>query len=431
MYITTNNKELKIQTAMKTFHKKLIRAGIIFLLLSAVAVVSAQNAFVTVTGTLKDAKTNEKINYAAITVPGTGIGTVSNSDGEFTLKVSTSLNAEYFEVSHLGYATTKFRISDAVEKDKTYYLETKPVSLQEISVVTMDAREIVETAIQNIKKNYSQVPNMMTGFYRESVKQRRSYLSVSEAVVDIFKAPYTGLQIDKVKIFKGRKASSVKKADTLLVRLQGGPNISLMLDVVKNTDLGIALDNLENYQFEFSSIVNIDNKLNWVISFSPAVVKEQPLYFGKLYIEQDNMAITRAEFSLDLRDEDKASSMFVQEKPSSLVFLPTSTGYLVTFKQQNGRYYLDYVRVDLKFRCDWKRRLFKNTYTLMSELAITDRREDNIVKFAGQDLFRSTMVLTDKVQAFSDVDFWGANNIIEPDNSIENAIKKLSKGMKK
>ena len=416
---------------MTTLKKNLIRSGLLFLLFAAYTAASAQNSFVTVTGTLKDAKTNEKINYAAITVPNTGIGTVSNSDGDFTLKVNTSLNAEFFEVSHLGYATTRFRISDAAGKDKTFYLEIKPVNLREISVVNKDAKEIVEMALQNIKKNYSQVPVMMTGFYRESIRQRRSYLSVSEAVVDIYNAPYLSLQNDKVKIFKGRKASSVRKADTLMVQLQGGPQVSMLLDIVKNTDICIALDNLDNYKFEYGTIVNIDNKLNWVINFSPDVVKEEPLYFGKLYIQQDNMAITRAEFSIDLSDEEKASRVFVQKKPSGLLFMPTSTGYLVTYKEQNGKYYLDYVRVDLKFRCDWKRRLFKNSYTLMSELAITDRRADNIVKFANQEVFRSNMVFTDKVEAFTDVDFWGENNIIEPDNSIENAIKKLSKNMKK
>ena len=416
---------------MTTLKKNLIRSGLLFLLFAAYAAASAQNSFVTVTGTLKDAKTNEKINYAAITVPNTGIGTVSNSDGDFTLKVNTSLNAEFFEVSHLGYATTRFRISDAAGKDKTFYLEIKPVNLREISVVNKDAKEIVEIALQNIKKNYSQVPVMMTGFYRESIRQRRSYLSVSEAVVDIYNAPYLSLQNDKVKIFKGRKASSVRKADTLMVQLQGGPQVSMLLDIVKNTDICIALDNLDNYKFEYGTIVNIDNKLNWVINFSPDVVKEEPLYFGKLYIQQDNMAITRAEFSIDLSDEEKASRVFVQKKPSGLLFMPTSTGYLVTYKEQNGKYYLDYVRVDLKFRCDWKRRLFKNSYTLMSELAITDRRADNIVKFANQEVFRSNMVFTDKVEAFTDVDFWGENNIIEPDNSIENAIKKLSKNKKK
>ena len=416
---------------MKTINKNLLSIGIIFLLFASSFATKSQSTFVTVSGTLKDAKSGDKISYAAITVPGTGIGTVSNADGDFTLKVNTSLNAEFFEISHLGYATTKFKISEGVGANKTYKLETQPIRLQEIAVVPKDAKEIVAMAIQNLKKNYNQVPNMMTGFYRESIRQRRTYLSVSEAVVDIYKAPYSGLQNDRVKIFKGRKATNVKKADTLMVQLQGGPQVSMLLDIVKNTNLSIALDNLDNYKFEFGTIVNIDNKLNWVISFSPDVVKEEPLYIGKLYIEQDNYAITRAEFSLDLSDEEKAANVFVQKKPSGMIFMPTTTGYLVTYKEQNGKFYLDYVRVDLKFRCDWKKRLFKNNYTLMSELAITDRRADNIIKFGNQEVFRSNMIFTEKLEAFTDVDFWGENNIIEPDNSIENAIKKLSKSMKK
>ncbi len=103
----------------------------------------------------------------------------------------------------------------------------------------------------------------------------------------------------------------------------------------------------------------------------------------------------------------------------------------MTYKEQNGKFYLSYVRVDIKFRCDWKRKLFKNHYTVMSELAITDRHEDNIVKFANQEVFKTNMVFEEKVQAFADPDFWGDNNIIEPESSIENAIKKLSKSLKK
>jgi hypothetical protein len=341
------------------------------------------------------------------------------------------IDAEYFEVSHLSYATTTFKVSESVGKNKTFYLELQLIMLKEISVVPKDARGIVETALRNIKKNYSETPNMMTGFYRESIRQRRDYLSISEAVVDIYKAPYSNMQEDQVKIYKGRKGTNVKKADTLMVQLQGGPNVSMLLDIVKNTDLSIALDNLDNYTFEFGSMVNIDNKLNWVIHFSPNVIREEPLYYGKLYISQDNMAISRAEFSLDLNDEAKASRVFVQKKPMGLIFMPTSTSYLVTYKEQNGKYYLNYVRVDLKFQCDWKKRLFKNYYTVMSEVAITDRREENVVKFAKQEVFRQNMVFAEKVEAFADADFWGEYNIIEPEDSIESAIKKLSKSMKK
>jgi hypothetical protein len=401
--------------------------------MSSYGTVYSQNgsdSFVTVTGQLKDAKTGDKIIYATISVPSTGIGTVSNSDGEFILKINKGIDAEYFEVSHLSYATSTFKISESLAKDKTFYLEPQLIMLKEISVMPKDARGIVEMALRNKRKNYSEIPNMMTGFYRETIRQRRDYLSISEAVVDIYKASYSSMQDDQVKIYKGRKGSNVKKADTLMVQLQGGPNVSMLLDIVKNTDLSIALDNLDNYIFEFESMVNIDNKLNWVISFSPNVIREEPLYYGKLYITQDNMAISRAEFSLDLNDEAKAARVFVQKKPMGLIFLPTSTSYLITYKEQNGKYYLNYVRVDLKFRCDWKKRLFKNYYTVMSEVAITDRHENNVAKFANQEVFKSNMVFAEKVQDFTDVDFWGKYNIIEPEDSIESAIKKLSKNMK-
>jgi len=416
---------------MKTFKVDLACTGLVFLLIAVSGAAFTQNTYVTINGQLKDAKSGEKIMYATITVPNTGIGTVSNSEGDFTLKVNTALSAEYFEVSHVSYATAKFKISDVVGKDMTFYLDIQPIQLKEMSVMPGDARSVVGMALGRIRKNYSEAPNMMTGFYREFIRQRRDYLSISEAVVDIRKASYATMQADQVKIFKGRKATNVKKADTLLVHLQGGPNVSMLLDIVKNTDLSIALDNLDNYLFTFETVVSIDNKLNWIIAFSPAVVKEDPLYFGKLYIAQDNLAITRAEFSLDLSDENKASLTFIQKKPMGLKFKPTLTSYLVTYKEQGGKYYLSYVRVDLKFRCDWKRRLFKNHYTVMSELAITDRRKDNIIKFTNQEVFKPNMIFEEKVQDFADVDFWGESNIIEPENSIENAIKKLSKNMKK
>jgi len=325
---------------MKTSVQILFRIGILVIFMSCYGAAYSQtgsDSYVTITGQLKDAKTGEKIIYATITVPNTGIGTVSNSDGEFILKINKVIDAEYFEVSHISYATSTFKVSESLAKNKTFYLEPQLIMLKEISVVPKDARGIVEMALRNIKKNYSESPNMMTGFYRESIRQRRDYLSISEAVVDIYKAPYSTMQEDQVKIYKGRKGTNVKKADTLMVQLQGGPNVSMLLDIVKNTDLSIALDNLDNYAFEFGSMVNIDDKLNWVIHFSPNVIREEPLYYGKLYISQDNMAISRAEFSLDLKDEAKASRVFVQKKPMGLIFMPTSTSYLVTYKEQNGK----------------------------------------------------------------------------------------------
>ena len=390
-----------------------------------------KDSFLTISGVAKDSKTQEAIVFATVSVPGTDIGTVTNSEGEFTLKVSKSLNAKSFEISHISYKNTSFPFEETNGKSKTFLLEQHVYQLKEIAIIPDDPKSIVMMALNNVQKNYSDKPNMMTGFYRETIRQRRDYLSISEAIVDIYKAPYKGFQGDQVKLFKGRNGTNVKKADTLMVQLQGGPNVALLLDIVKNSDLSIALDNLDNYSFELVSYVKIDDKINYVISFKPDVIRTEPLYMGKLYIQQDNLAITMAEFSLDLSDEEKAAKQFVQKKPAGLVFLPTATSYLVTYKEQGGKYYFNYVRIELKFKCDWKRKWFKNNYTIVSEVAITDRREDKISRFAGQELFKSNMILADKIQYFTDEDFWGEYNIIEPEESIQAAIKKFAKGARK
>jgi len=229
---------------MKNSMCNLFKLGILIIFMSGSGATYAQesSSFLTVSGNLKDSKSGEKIIYATISIPGTGIGTVSNSEGEFTLKVSKTSNAEFFEVSHLSYATAKFKISESLGKDKTFYLDPQYLMLKEITIVPKDARSIVAAAMRSIRKNYSEEPNMMKGFYRETIRQRRDYISISEAVVDIYKSAYPSTQNDQVKIYKGRKGTNVKKADTLMVQLQGGPNVSMLLDIVKNTDLSIALD---------------------------------------------------------------------------------------------------------------------------------------------------------------------------------------------
>jgi hypothetical protein len=416
---------------MEAFTKKINRAWISFILTILFFITYSQNTYITVSGILKDVKSGEKISHASIMILGTSIGTISNTDGEFTLKIDTSLHAESFEISHLGFKTMTVRINDAIGKVKTYQLETQTVQLKEISVVPKDAREIVRKAIEKIRKNYSETPNLMTGFYRESVKQNREYLSISEAVVDIYKTSTMSMLNDQVRLFKGRKGTNVKKADTLMVQLQGGPNVMLLLDFVKNPHLGIGLNTLDNYSFEFLNVATIEGKLNWVVGFSPWNAMVAPLFSGKLYISEEEYAFTRAEFSLDLSDIEQASWFFVQKKPSGVVFIPTSTDYLVTYKEQAGKYYLNYVRVELKFKCDWKKRLLKNNYTLTSELAITDRKEGDVARFDGENLFRSRMIFSEKLEDLEDINFWGENNIIEPERSIEDAIRKLSKSMKK
>ena len=81
------------------------------LLACAVSVVGAQER--TITGQVIFADDNEPIIGATILVPGTSIGTSTDLDGNFTLRVPDS--AREVTVSYVGMATRQVPIADRME----------------------------------------------------------------------------------------------------------------------------------------------------------------------------------------------------------------------------------------------------------------------------------------------------------------------------
>lgn len=420
---------------MRRIINKMLQLCIAAMLVACFGMANAQSAndYATVSGIVKDSKTKDVISFASISIPNTNIGTVSNSEGEFTLKIPRTMNAQEFEIRHIGYANSTFKIQEANGKPLQCFVEPHVLSLQEVVVRPESPDMLVRMAINNVRNNYAIDPSMMKAFYRETIKQRRDYLSISEAVVDIYKTGYTSYENDRVKIFKGRKGTNIKKADTLLVKLQGGPTVALLLDIVKNPDYLFSPEAILDYKYELSGVVNIDNKLNYIITFAPVNNSQPyPLFNGKLYINQETLALTMAEFNMDISDKTKAESFFIKKKPIGLKMTPSATSYLVSYKMQpNGRYYVNYVRNEMKFKADWKKRWFNSYYTVMSEMAITDINKTDIAKIPNDETFKANMVLNDRIQDLQDENFWGSNNIIEPEQSIQNAIKKIAKYMQK
>jgi hypothetical protein len=381
-----------------------------------------------INGVVKDARTKRPIAFASVFVPEVNIGTVANLNGIFTLKIPKTSNATQFGISHLGYHVASFSIARYTGQGQDFLLEAHSVMLDEVIVRPADPRFLVATALDKIETNYPTVPYQLTGFYREAIRQRRDYISISEAVVDIYQAPYPSRsQSDRTRIIQGRKSGNVKRADTLLLKLQGGPYVSMLLDIVKNNEIMISKQSIDFYEYEFLDIVKIEDESNYVIGFKPKVILPFPLYIGKLYLSVENLAITMAEFSLDLSDKRKAIQNFVVRKPATLRFNPQSTNYLVTYKKIGDKYHLNYVRTEIEFQADWRRRLFRTGYSIMSEMAITERQSENVVRFAPRESFRQTGILADMVPVYFDEDFWGDYNVIEPEESIEAAINRLNR----
>ncbi len=382
-----------------------------------------------INGIVKDKKSNKTVEYVNVSIKGTNTGTITNTDGSFLLKVKEVHHSQVLEISSLGYTTAQYTIEEKDINGKTFYLEPNSVVLKEVEITKVDARAVVEQSIKKIQTNYNNQPSLSTGFYRETVQKGKRFIQISEAVAKVIKTPYKENTVDKdkVKIFKGRKLLSPKPEDTLAVKLVGGPTQGVYLDIVKNPDVLLNVNYLPMYNFMFDDFVNIDGRLHYVIAFTPAVKIEELLYSGLIYVDKENYTVSRIEMNVDMSDKDKVTRMILQKKPAGLRFTPSKVSYLINYKNTGEFTSLSYIRSEIKFKCDWKKKLFATNYTVISEFAVTDRQDNPDEKILWKDIFRPEDILSDKVENFYDEKFWGDYNIIEPTESLEKAVSKLKK----
>lgn len=383
-----------------------------------------------ITGIVKNKDNRKKLENVNVSVMGTNIGTVTNADGTFSLKVTEAEAFRGVEVSHIGYLNTHLSLDELGKReDLTIWMIPAPNLLHEIVVYGNNPRTIVEEAIKKIPANYAADENMLTAFYRETVQKRRRYISVSEAVMDVYKTAYDkrDAELDKVQLQKGRRLLSQKGSDTLAVKVVGGPNLSLYLDIVKNGDALLSMDNLNYYEFRMEEPVNLDNRMQYVISFRPRVSLMYALFIGKLYIDRERLTFTRADFSLDMANRVKAVEAILHKKPLGLRFRPQEVSYLVTYKQQDSKTYLNYIQNVIRFKCDWKKKLFSSSYTAYAEMVVTDRKEHAFSNISNKNSFKQKQIFYDLVDEYWNEDFWKSYNIIEPTESLEHAVDKLKK----
>ena len=412
---------------------KFLFFGLVLAMLgNGMAIIAQENEltdFFTVSGVVKDRNTLKSIDQATISAVGTNVGTITNEDGEFTLKISKSLNVKEIRLSRHGFYNALITINPNEKEVKTIFLTSDSFALSEVIVFSWrNPRDLVKAAIDKVEDNYSMKPNILTGFYRETVQKRRRYITISEAVIEIYKAAYyLSVDRDQVKILKGRKLISPKLSDTLSVKIQGGPNIPVYLDIVKNPDVLLENEVLQYYSFKMEEATSIDDRLQFVIHFEPQMITEYPLYNGTLFIDRETLSFTRAEFNMDMRDKQKVTNAILKEKPVGLRFIPELVSYVVTYKQQDDKTYLNYIRNDISFKCDWKRRLFATTYDVTSESVITDRSDRNVMRIPNRETFSIRQSLSQEVDLYQDENFWSNYNIIEPTESLESAVNRLKK----
>lgn len=389
--------------------------------ISAIHLVNAQVKFIEISGVVLDEESKKPIQACNVFIRNRDIGTVANSNGEFSIKIPYDLMDRNLVFSNIGYESFESSILSLKEKDNEIRLKPTIIIMEEL--VVREANNILRTALARIPENYPINPELLTTFYREVIKKNNGYVDISQGVLEVFKLPIQKQGRDQIKINKGFRSKDYKAQDTLVFKLMGGPYTMLLLDIVKNPGHLLARDILEYYDYELSDILTLDGKRHFEISFKPK--DRLLLYSGKIYIEEKTLAISEIKFGYADDVVKEAGKTLIKDKPRLAKLTPIQVSYEVKYREFKGRWYLYYAKNELKIKCNWRKKLFNSTFHSVSEMVITDRYLMGVQPFEKNEIAKSQLVFSEEAAKYYDGSFWENYTIIKPEDDIRNALEKI------
>ncbi len=434
-----NLKFLIMKNALPTQHHKPILLALFFAaILMSFNALNAQDTtalqdFNEYSGIVVDENSGDALVFASLEVENTNISTVTNSDGKFLLKVPSNIENASILISFLGYKQKKVLLSSLKKSKNKLSLEPEITKLSEATINTFkDPKDLVQETLKRKASNNLDQQAFMTAFYRETIKKRRKNVSLAEAIVNVYKQPYNSNRKDNMKLYKARKSTDYSKLDTVALKLQGGPFNALYVDMMKYPQYIFTAEMFDYYNFSYLPSTTINGKAVYIVKFEQNPNIAEPLFYGKLYIDAETLALNSAIYNLNVENKELTGSMFVKKKPKDIKVYPTKAAYRVDYREKNGKWYYSYSNVQITFKINKKRKLFNTTYSLSSEMAITDWKfTDTKESLKFKERLKPSIIITDEASGFSDPEFWGAYNVIEPEKSIESAINKIKRQLKK
>jgi hypothetical protein len=294
--------------------------------------------------------------------------------------------------------------------------------MEEIVIRSVDPFRVVSQCIDKIKENYLQIPTKQIAFYRETIKRQDEYSLILESVLDVYKAPYSGLRSDQMRVIKMRKWTDFERHDTLSVKFKGGLQVVTYLDIVKHPMTFLEPLALRYYQYAFNGITEYDQRSVYMIRFRPTVKGTMPLYEGVMYIDVENLSLLAAEFQLSVDNVQEVDDMFVFSRSRKIRTKVDAVRYRIGYRPYQGKYYLNHIYCDIDLRIRKKNQLFYKKYATTVEMAITSIDDTNVEKIRFRERANLREVLADKNYRY-DRQFWGNYNYLPPNKPLVEAIE--------
>lgn len=383
--------------------------------------------FFIIRGSIYESNSNTPLTYCNISLTSNQLGTITNNEGQFALKIPKIHLTDTLRFSSMGYQTKYYPITELTTGQQTIKLEKKTYKLNSIDVVRHNPYLLLEKVDNNFYHNYETDYTLYTTFYREITRENTEYIDISEAVLQIMKAPYNEKSSnDNVKFIKGRKAAKQQPLNNIQLKLRGGPYYITKLDVVKNRESFLNSELRHLYSFEFEKTISIDNRPAAIVSFEPISNLRDILFEGQLYIDLETYAIARVEFRYTKQGLKASQNSLILKEPKKHRVIADELSYVIQYKYHNTKWYLLTARSSFHIRINNREKRERTRFHSVAELLTTNIEKGDFQKFSHKEIFRPNEIFTDKIISY-DKAFWENYNTIKAEENLEKALKDFDK----
>ena len=288
-------------------------------------------------GRVLDADTHQPIPNAQVGIGDNRLGTSTNLDGRFALRVPAAYQNSALEVALLGYRRFSRPLPPLPGPELLIELQISPASLGTVRV-TASAEGIIREAVARIARNYPVRPTQLTGFYRESDDEAagRHYDYLVEGQLRVYKPGYQHPRAaGQTQVLESRRVDlRPARPDGLAlpgINWMAGALVPHRFDFVRQRAEFINPAHFKDYQYHFSPQTTFQGRAVYVITFAPRPGTSRADFAGEVYIDERSYAFLGAAWHrtpAGIRRENM------------LVFEATERAYRADYQRYAGRYYL-------------------------------------------------------------------------------------------
>jgi hypothetical protein len=287
-------------------------------------------------GRVLDADTHQPIPNAQVGLAGNRLGTSTNSEGRFALRVPAAYQTSQLEVALLGYRPLRRALPPLPGPELLLELHLSPASLANVTV-TASAEGIIREAVARIPRNYPVRPTQLTGFYRESDEEatRQRYDYLAEGLLQVQKAGYQHPRDQgTVQVLEARRVDlrpAQPGAVLPPINWIAGAFVPHRFDFVHTRAEFISPAHFRGYTYRFSPQTSFQGRAVYVITFAPQPGARRANFAGEVYIDEQSYAFLGARWHL-------TPAGIRRER--LLVFTATERAYRADYQSYAGRYHL-------------------------------------------------------------------------------------------